>query len=270
MKEYIVKQTKDELITVRDIQKVILEIVKDISKLCEEHHIAYWINGGSLLGAYRHKGFIPWDDDFDMAMMYDEYLRFIDVLEKYLDKEKYTFHCFEKDNRYNVLLPAMKIRKKGTYIEEVNTLLKNKIDDCDGLFIDVFVYDYCNGNKIIDFFPRVSNKILMPLIVFFENINTNPLSLKKLFLKTARNYGKRNNKSDYIGLDLCWTFKTITKPDIFHKDIIFPLKKIEFEGIKLNCPNNTEQYLALEIGENFRELPPENKRFAKHTKDVRL
>lgn len=75
-------------------------------------------------------------------MMYDDYLKLIKVLDRYLDKDKYTFHCFEKNNKYNVLIPAMKIRKKDTYIEEKNSLLKNKIEDCDGLFIDVFVYDY--------------------------------------------------------------------------------------------------------------------------------
>ena len=63
MKEYILKTRKDGTsITVRDVQLVLLEMLKDIDALCKKHNIRYWLTGGSALGAVRHKGFIPWDD----------------------------------------------------------------------------------------------------------------------------------------------------------------------------------------------------------------
>ena len=70
MKEYILKTRKDGTsITVRDVQLVLLEMLKDIDALCKKHNIRYWLTGGSALGAVRHKGFIPWDDDADIGML---------------------------------------------------------------------------------------------------------------------------------------------------------------------------------------------------------
>ena len=73
----------------RRLQLKILNIVKDIDKLCQDNDIDYYILYGSALGAIRHKGFIPWDDDFDIGMTYDNYIRFLDICEKQLDKNKY-------------------------------------------------------------------------------------------------------------------------------------------------------------------------------------
>ena len=74
MKEYILKTRKDGTsITVRDVQLVLLEMLKDIDALCKKHNIRYWLTGGSALGAVRHKGFIPWDDDADIGMLREDY-----------------------------------------------------------------------------------------------------------------------------------------------------------------------------------------------------
>ena len=74
----------------RDLQLKILEIVKYIDKLCKKHDIEYYIIYGSTLGAIRHKGFIPWDDDFDIGMTYENYIKFIDVKE-YLISDLYGY-----------------------------------------------------------------------------------------------------------------------------------------------------------------------------------
>ena len=126
---------------------------------------------------------------------------------------------------YNVLIPAMKIRKKGTYLKEVNTLLANRCKDGDGIFVDVFVYDYCTKNKLIDLPFRILNQLLMPFIVAFDNIGINPLFLKKWFVSNARLYGRINKGSKYIGFDLTWTFKSPFKPFIFEYDDIFPVRR---------------------------------------------
>lgn len=77
MKEYILKTKKDgSSITVRDVQLVLLEMLKDIDSLCKKHNIKYWLTGGSALGAVRHKGFIPWDDDADIGMLREDYENF--------------------------------------------------------------------------------------------------------------------------------------------------------------------------------------------------
>lgn len=269
--DYILKENKDGTkITVKDVQDVLLEMLKDIDIICKKNNIPYFLNGGSALGAYRHKGFIPWDDDADISMLKEDYDRFIKVLEKDLDKSKYTFHCYKKDNRYNPLIPAMKIRKLNTYIKEANFLLKNRITECDGLFIDVFVYDNVSKNKFIDLPFRLFNIILMPLIILFDNIHINPRILKKIFTYNAELYGKINKGSEYIGFDLCWTFKNPLKPFIFKKDDIYPVKYVEFEDTMLPVANNIENYLYTAIAPSYNSLPPLDKRAPKHIKEIEL
>ena len=271
MKEYLLKENEDgSKIYVSDVHKVLLEMLKDIDEVCQKADIPYWLNGGSALGAFRHKGFIPWDDDADIAMMYDDYLRFIEALKKYLPQEKYYFQCFETHKEYNVLIPAMKIRKKGTYLKEVNTLLANRCKDGDGIFVDVFVYDYCTKNKFIDLPFRILNQILMPFIVAFDNIGINPLFLKRWFVSNARLYGRINKKSKYIGFDLTWNFKSPLKPFIFEYDDIFPVRYVDFEDTKLPVANKIHEYLCTAIAPSYNTLPPENKRQPKHIVDIKL
>ena len=126
MEEYVLKTNPDGTkITVHDVHVVLLEMLKDIDALCRKHNIPYFLNGGTALGAVRHKGFIPWDDDADISMMREDFDRFREVIKTDLP-DKYVAQCFANDRRYNVLIPGMKIRKKGTYLKEVNTLLSNR------------------------------------------------------------------------------------------------------------------------------------------------
>ena len=106
MEKYVLKiDQQGNEITVRDVQEVLLEMLKDIDDLCQKHKIPYFLNGGSALGAVRHKGFIPWDDDADIAMMYEDYLKFLEIVKEL--PEVYVVHCFEFNEKYNVLIPII-------------------------------------------------------------------------------------------------------------------------------------------------------------------
>lgn len=274
MEKYVLKTDKNgNEITVRDVQMVLLDMAKDIDEICKRNDIPYFLNGGSALGAVRHKGFIPWDDDFDIGMMYEDYIRFISVLKKELPSDKYVFQCFQTDRRYNVTIPAMKIRRKGTYIKEVNTLLENRIkgyEGCDGVFIDVFVYDYCTLNKWIDLPFRLLNTIIMPFTILLDNLRLNPIFLKSWYVSNARMYGRINRKSNYIGFDLTWTYKSPFKPFIFRKEDVFPVQYVDFEDTKLPIAANPHEFLCVGIAPSYMTLPPVEKRFAKHTVDIDL
>lgn len=268
--KYVLKVNEDgSEIYVHDVHKVLLKILEDIDAICKKHHIPYFLNGGSALGAIRHKGFIPWDDDADIAMMHEDYVKFIDVLKQDLSSE-YIFQCFDTHKEYNVLIPAMKIRKKDTYIKEANSLLSNKCKDSDGIFVDVFVYDYCNKNKLYDLPLRLLNQFLMPWIVLIENIGLNPIFLKKWFVNNARLYGKLNKDSEYIGFDLTWTFKSAWNPFIFKKEHIYPVKYVAFEHLQLPVANNAHEYLTVAIAPTYHQLPPKEKRNPKHIVDIKL
>ena len=275
MEKYVIKTKKDgSEITVRDVQLVLLDMLKDIDAICRKHQITYWLNGGSALGAVRHQGFIPWDDDADIAMMQSDFKRFIEVLKVDLPKDKYIFQCYYTHDKYNVLIPGMKIRKRNTYIKEVNTLLRNRCDDegkdSDGLFIDVFVYDYCSNNRFMDLPFRLVNTAMMPVLVAVDNLGFTAKGLKNVFMRNALLYGRLHKDSEYIGFDLTWTFKTPMKPFIFKKSDIFPVQYVPFEDTMLPIAHHPHEFLCTAIAPDYMTLPDPSKRFAKHTVDVEL
>lgn len=269
MKEYILKTKEDGTkITVRDVQLTLLEMMKDIDVVCRKHGISYWLTGGSALGAVRHKGFIPWDDDADIGMMREDYEKFQKVVHELGDQ--YVIQSFDTHREYNVLIPPMKIRKKGTYCEEVNFLLKNKCKDSDGLFIDVFILDYVSENKAKDFIWRIRNGILMILIAIFENLHMNPLLLKKRFVRNAKKYGQINSGSKYIGYDLTWTFNSFFHPVVYLKESVFPIQYVQFEDTMLPIPKRPKDMLDVEVSVNHMSYPPLKDQVPKHIKDIEL
>lgn len=267
--EYIIKEKKNgEKVTVRMLQLKLLELMKEIDRVCKKNNIEYFLAGGSCLGAIRHKGFIPWDDDMDIAMSRKEYKKFIKALEKDLGDD-FVFHCYEKSKKYPVTWPAMKIRMKNTYIREMNVLLPNTCKDCDGIFIDVFIYDYMSNNRILDFPLRFINTLLMPIIVLFENIDINPIPLKEWYRFNARLYGRLCKNSKYFADEITWTFNS-HKPYKYKFSDIYPTKYMEFEGITLPVPGNYHEYLRKNYGPTYMTPPKEGKRYAKHTLDINL
>ncbi len=270
--EYIVKQFADgSKVTVRELQLELLEMMKDIDAICKKHNITYFLSSGSCLGAVRHKGFIPWDDDMDIAMSRDEFKKFIKALDKDLPKRKYCYHCYEKSKKYTVTWPAMKIRKKKTYIREINSrLLPNRLKDCDGIFIDIFIYDHMSNKKYIDLPFRLFNTILMPIIIFFETLYINPIPLKALYRFNAKFYGKLCKNSEYFADDLTWTFKNPNKPFTYKYSDIYPVQYVKFEDTELPIVNNPHNYLVGKYGNSYMEFPPVNKRYCKHTYDINL
>ena len=127
----------------RDLQLKLLEIAKYVDDLCRKNSIEYYLIYGSALGAKRHKGFIPWDDDFDIAMTYENYQKFITICDKFLDKKKYFLQRMESEPKY--YLSFMKLRDiTTTLIEEAN---KDK-EITYGVYIDIFPLVGVPKNKI--------------------------------------------------------------------------------------------------------------------------
>lgn len=268
MEEYIIKTNEDGTkVLVKDVQKVLLSMLKDIDVVCKKHDIPYWLTGGSALGAVRHKGFIPWDDDADIGMMREDYEHFLRVAHELGDG--YVTHSYEVNKKCNVLVP-MKVRKKHTYCEEFNVLLKNKCSDCDGLFIDIFVMDYISNNRLKDFVWRLRNGVLMVLIVLLENVGTNPILLKNRFLRNAKKYGKNNYGSPLIGFDLTWTFNSFLHPVVYEKESVFPIQYVTFEDTSLPIPKRPKDMLDIEVSPSHMSFPPEKDRTPKHLKDAKF
>ena len=277
--EYVICEKNGKKITVRDLQLEVLSIMDEIHRVCEKNNIRYALIAGSALGIVNYKGFIPWDDDIDICILREDWDLFIDALNRDLSDDFY-FQCFENDTKFNAIMgPTMKIRKKNTYIEEVNVLLKNRCKSGDGIFIDALIYDNINENKYIDEANRMVVRLLMPLMVFLDNIGINPVLLKKFVRKHALRYSTKNKNSSRIGNIITEPWVPFLKGRHFDKKDVLPFRLYDFEGRKFYSYNNIEKIskenygpncLKKWDGEKWIETLPKEKRKAKHTKDLNL
>ncbi len=276
--EYILKEFDDGTkITVRQLQLEVLTIMDEIDRVCRKNNIEYCLIAGSALGICNYKGFIPWDDDMDVCIQRKDWNKFIKAMKKDLS-DKFYFHSYETDKRYNILIPSMKVRKKNTYIQEVNYLLENRCDG-DGIFVDVVIYDNVSDNKFIDELNRLPIRLLMPLMVFLDNLGFKAIWLKKIILNKAKKYGKKYKNSTMTSQTIAIPWEKFFKEPKFLKEDVYPFKEYEFEGRKFYSYNNIEKVMKEWYGENclkkwdgkkWVETLPEEKRHPKHSVNVNL
>lgn len=136
-KRKAIRLTQEQL---RKLQLTELELLVEFDRICRKNNIVYILGYGTMLGAVRHKGFIPWDDDVDVFLMRDEYERFCDACEKDLDKEKFFLQNWETDKNFNS--GYAKLRRNNTHYVRVG---QEKMKYHNGIYIDIMVFD-----KIID------------------------------------------------------------------------------------------------------------------------
>ena len=131
--------TKEQLV---QLQSVLLMILDDISEICENNDLKFILIGGSAIGALRHRGFIPWDDDIDIAMTRSDYERLANLIRSRY-ASKYSVSDARDANNYGRLIP--KIRLNGT---EYRTVLETDLEDC-GIRIDIFLIENTYDNYLL-------------------------------------------------------------------------------------------------------------------------
>ena len=253
------------------VQNVCLEILNEIDRICKKHNIPYFFIGGTLLGAVRHKGFIPWDDDLDVAMAREDYERFIKICESQLNG--YYLTC--QENNDNHFFIFAKVCKLNTLFIEKLYLDYYKTSNWEiGIYVDVFPLDNVKKSNIFFFVRRKVVKFLSSLINIritkrntYESFNV----LKKIVLfvfkifntKTLRRLRdylcKKHNKKQTAYF--C-SFGSSADPQkiIYLKEKMLPLSSVEFEGKYYPAPGDPNYYLSKAYGDDYMELPPPEKR----------
>lgn len=254
MKNKFFNKYKEE--NLRKCQLKQLSILEEVDKLCRKHKIEYWIDGGTLLGAVRHGGFIPWDDDIDIGMTGEEFEKFKKVVSEL--PANLFFQTSETDNTWSTI---PKVRDLNSlYIEPLYSFRE---DYEKGIFIDIFPKElYPNAPKKL--MKKIQKCISKSFSILHEKHVYSIRATVEFFY-----FG-----SQYI-LNLClWKFLNLfykkdkyigetlpnNGPGYIHTlESTFPLKEIEFEGKKFLGPNNPDLYLTERYGD-YMKMPPEEKR----------
>lgn len=251
----------------RKLQLKILDIVKDIDKLCKDNNIEYYILYGSTLGAIRHKGFIPWDDDFDIGMTYDNYIKFLNVCEEQLDKSKYYVQTPEKEEDY--YLSFSKIRDiTTTLIEEGN----KDIDIVRSVYVDVFPLVGVPNNKIKENILKVNRAFMLSAN---KNIINNKI-LRGIFNIILKIFGRKRilkyttKRCFKYDTNNCEYWCSIADGDGYKqnkmkRNIYGKPKYIDFEDTKLPVPEKTDEYLKSIYGDYLKIPSKEQIKAREHT-----
>lgn len=277
--DYVICEKNGVKTTVRDLQLEVLTIMDELHRVCVKNKIDYALIAGSALGIVNYKGFIPWDDDIDVCVKREDWNRFIEALKKDLGKDFY-FQCFDTDKRFNTIAgPSMKIRKKNTFIEETNFLLKNKCKSGDGIFVDVIIYDHMSENKFIHKLNRILIRIAMVFIVLLDNLHINPIPFKKFTEWLSKRYSMKNINSKLAGQTISYPWTKLNHDPVFLCEDVYPFKLYDFEGRKFYSFNNIEKILKEWYspnclkkwdGKKWVETLPVEQRKPKHTVDLNL
>lgn len=251
----------------RKLQLRILDIVKDVDKICRENDIDYYILYGSALGAIRHQGFIPWDDDFDIGMTFDNYVKFLEICDKKLDKNKYYVQTPEKEKNY--YLSFSKIRDiRTTLIEEGN----ENIDIVRSVYIDVFPLVGIPNNKIKERILKINRAFMLS-----ANMNViNNKFLRCIFDIILKIFGRRKilkyttKRCFKYNTNDCEYWCSIADGDGYiqnkiKREIYGKPKYVKFEDIMLPVPENTDKYLKNIYGDYMKIPSEEQIKFREHT-----
>lgn len=258
-REKLRKQYNPEGSDLRTLQMRMLEILKCVDAICQKHNIPYWLSSGTVLGAVRHGGFIPWDDDVDIELLREDYLKLLEILPQELPSN-YVLHTRETDSEYVYLFA--KVRDTHSYIEEKNVFNKDFL--YKGAFIDIFPLESTSRGlrKIAD----VCYNRMCFSIVRKSKVNrlfkVNYWLLTNIMFPFFRLISPLNDKGivhHTYGVGWLNNERRLSE--------IFPLGKVFFEGYEFNAPKNCDAYLKRLYGDNYMKIP-DNAEF--HIADVKI
>lgn len=262
----------------KKLQSLELMILKDFIEICEKNNLTYYIYAGSLLGAVRHNGFIPWDDDLDVVMFRDDYEKFKKIFIS-SNNDKYELLTNETHEDYFHLLSKLMI--KDTLFEEKWV---NQVDFHIGINMDIFVLDDLSDDKFKRNYQLkkafLYNKLLImseiklddlpfptKVITHFGYYLLKLLGIKPKWLtERCLNFLKKyKDKNAECVFDISATAEEY--PQIYLKEDFKEIVKIPFEDIDVNAPKGYDNILKSLYGD-YMQLPPEEDRYNHITENL--
>ena len=261
--------------TLKHLQQVERMIFKDFVDTCESHNIRYFGIAGTGIGALRHKGFIPWDDDIDVALPAEDFHKLLAIYdEEWADK----YSIINSERNINYPFPTTRIMLKGTqFCEEALASLPLDL----GIFLDVYCFDNVSDNQkeyekqARDTWFWSHMRILVDVphpVILADGIKGKLLRVgvtigrgvcKLLHVSTQKMYEREQEaRNRYAHIKTkCIGYLNDTDPwtQTYYVDDIFPVKKLEYEGMMVAFPNKIEEFLELVYGD-YMQLPPVEKR----------
>lgn len=260
------------------LKECLLEMLRDFIRICEKYSLCYMLGGGSALGAIRHKGFIPWDDDLDIMMPREDYNKFIEIFKLEMSEQ---YYLYVPNSEYDISNTFMKIIKKDTRIVDIYNV---KAPFYQGVWLDIFPIENTPSNENV----RKLKGVFLDMIAFIA-VSVYMYKFRNKFMKTqfSKNskqkivyrsrllvgavFGVIGYKAWYNRYDKIaqtnkggnmWTIPTGRKHyigEVQEKSVFIPTQKAVFEGVEVNLPNNVDRYLKNLYGD-YTKIPPIEKR----------
>lgn len=251
-------------LTLKEIKEIELNILRYIDRVCKEEQLNYYLCGGTLLGAIRHQGFIPWDDDIDIFMPREDYERLLIIL----NEKKNNYRVLNYRTEKEFYLPYTKIVDKNTFLKErgvpeIKTM---------GVFVDIFPIDGIHENKIIMKIQYYSILILKKILACKTNVgNIRKRNKIRIFIRNIIKIvllpislqdinlciDKITQIFKYEDSKFCISFSgSYGLKEIFDKNLLFNSKtEADFECNKFSIPSGYDYYLNKIYGD-YMKLPP--------------
>lgn len=250
----------------KQTHEIQVELLNQVDRICRKHNIRYMLTGGTLLGAVRHKGFIPWDDDVDVRLERCEYERFCEVCQQELDGDKFFFQTYKTDKNY----PWFYGKLRYNYSRYVR-VGQEHLDMNDGIFLDIFPTDGMPNNVIGRTFTLIKCRLLKKMLYSVVGSVHEKNPVKRVVYKIMNKYPKRlvyksfeamakkysDNKYRYV---TDYSFPShIIQSEYCSRDWLSDLFEIEFEEKKYYTISAYDRWLTIGYG-NYMELPPVEQR----------
>ena len=260
----------EEVTDISEIQQMELGIMEYIHEVCQKIGVKYFLAYGSLIGAVRHQGFIPWDDDMDICMLRDDYEKLQDYMIAHPD-ERYELMSYK--NNVNYVYPFMKVQDNHTYLVEEDV----RIDSDMGIYVDIFPVDgYEDDQAFKDKMTKIIKKRQLSCYTFKGITNTKSLvnsiiryiSVIIFYFTNTNKYvsqidelAKSRKVEDYELVDYV-VYKDMNKP-VWKREWLEQVEAGSFEGKEFMIPKHYHEILTSDYG-NYMQLPPVEQQVSHH------